>query len=1511
MEIRTLKDNETEDFSYPLYQDKENTLLSINDEKLGNVNLSIRSNQITYQKNVLFINGTNPIELNVVYCSDSLNQDSTIQLKGLKFNYEQRIIGENNGITYYDEFNKKHFFKLIDGTSQYFNNGLILTIQNEFLIDSNGKYTITDLNDNVYVFNKDGYLIKIEKKVYNNTIKTDITYENGLIKTIKSDNNPDITFTYSATNISRTITIECGIIKKEITIFGRSITVKEEDVSVLIGLNEDGKITEITETKMTLVNLFETIKFTIKNNCFTEIKKILVKKNTLTTTNEILYEYKISKYDTLYQIDYIEKEAIQTTNYYMFNEDGSLSISYEKNEGPDFGITDIKEYVQRKGQIQYLNPYNYFHKYYFPNKSIHGEGTLELSLNEAEFPPTEVYSLIYNFNYTVKNQKALVTIGICLDGNVLSETLISLVQGEKQNFSGIISFKIPVNDELQRKDLSQLTLKIVSHNNQDGLILLQEIYIYGHQNTYQGVLIDKQDASVFKYKIKDSQTTSFYGYLFNGRIKLNDEIIYLTDREIVVNYKSCLKAISQNETKFYFFYNNFSCCKKLSVDFTCIFINENGKETSSATFKSLRLLSFQKNGDVITLKERNTSNYQNYKIIKNQRIDGVNEISIGTIVTKNDQYVINSVDETIKVIKSYDNNGNLLNNSYSSNEDTRSRIENKYEYINNQLSKEINYSKKGNREKSFTYDELNNVKTVCDEENHLKSFKLDEKGRIIEITEKLQELELTNKITYNSDNSFDNITSVSKNIYAFSYDSFGNIIDVKINTNTIISQSVAYPSTNDRKIITVTYPNNQQLIFTYDKYNRLVEMSNKDKTIAIYIYADYIKGKAIENVGDPFDTCLVVNRSSLLRKIITNEERQYSYVYRYDSLNRLSRIEKIGMYNIYYHYDKIGNLISRERTFNKDDTSKMVMSIKYLKQQALTSQMLDTYSLKYIYFDNEKVFNEQYFYDSFNRVKQINSYKTKYQISYESFDVRIPRGVRNNYLINQFTSYIDDIVYQTETISYDLKGNISEINGLKNVKYTYDEVNRLIKEEDATSNISIDYAFDNQGRLISINKKQNGETINQKTFEYKSTINYDLITKVNDNEVNYDENCNLSKYLGNTYYYENGHQLTKIINEEKDVMFEYAYNEKGIRREKRKYKLSTSELLQVIEYIVDGNKILQEKTYNYEENQESYALIYLYGSRGVEGFIYKNEEYFYIKNILGDIIAIIDNQGNTKVKYEYDSYGNFQEIVIDNTFTNLSSFIYRGYYYDKETGLFYCNSRYYSPELCCWISPDSVDYLNPNIINGCNLYVCMNNNPMNIVCNKPIISDMTSDNGSSPNISNSWVDGSIAKLPKINSVAMTHYTDYLIKNPAISWIIGNVSYTATTQLNSSENFFSFSDIGNDGYSVGVGANLGNWYGISIYATSDFGYGLSWQFTPWIKMGTSWSFQNGFSVSGGIIIGDTSHEFTISIGNGIVIGYALCAGIALSPFVGARAVAAVLACIILFVDIFNKNGGVYE
>ena len=43
---------------------------------------------------------------------------------------------------------------------------------------------------------------------------------------------------------------------------------------------------------------------------------------------------------------------------------------------------------------------------------------------------------------------------------------------------------------------------------------------------------------------------------------------------------------------------------------------------------------------------------------------------------------------------------------------------------------------------------------------------------------------------------------------------------------------------------------------------------------------------------------------------------------------------------------------------------------------------------------------------------------------------------------------------------------------------------------------------------------------------------------------------------------------------------------------------------------------------------------------------------------------------------------------------------YRGYYYDEETGMFLVSSCYYDPETGRFISPVSVEYLDPEIIGG-------------------------------------------------------------------------------------------------------------------------------------------------------------------------------------------------------------------
>ena len=89
------------------------------------------------------------------------------------------------------------------------------------------------------------------------------------------------------------------------------------------------------------------------------------------------------------------------------------------------------------------------------------------------------------------------------------------------------------------------------------------------------------------------------------------------------------------------------------------------------------------------------------------------------------------------------------------------------------------------------------------------------------------------------------------------------------------------------------------------------------------------------------------------------------------------------------------------------------------------------------------------------------------------------------------------------------------------------------------------------------------------------------------------------------------------------------------------------------------------------------------------------------------------------VKYRYDAWGTCKvlnasgtEITDANHIGNLNSFRYRSYYYDTEIKLYFLQSRYYDPEVGRFITIDDISYLDPDSINGMNLYAYCKNNPV-------------------------------------------------------------------------------------------------------------------------------------------------------------------------------------------------------
>lgn len=113
----------------------------------------------------------------------------------------------------------------------------------------------------------------------------------------------------------------------------------------------------------------------------------------------------------------------------------------------------------------------------------------------------------------------------------------------------------------------------------------------------------------------------------------------------------------------------------------------------------------------------------------------------------------------------------------------------------------------------------------------------------------------------------------------------------------------------------------------------------------------------------------------------------------------------------------------------------------------------------------------------------------------------------------------------------------------------------------------------------------------------------------------------------------------------------------------------------------------------------------------------------FVRNLQGDVIAIVTHEGDVLAEYSYDPWG---KVTISNDGEALEGlnaavmalccpFAYRGYNYDYTTGLYYLQSRYYNPEWGRFLNVDDTNILlstqGENL--GANLFAYCNNNPVN------------------------------------------------------------------------------------------------------------------------------------------------------------------------------------------------------
>ena len=590
------------------------------------------------------------------------------------------------------------------------------------------------------------------------------------------------------------------------------------------------------------------------------------------------------------------------------------------------------------------------------------------------------------------------------------------------------------------------------------------------------------------------------------------------------------------------------------------------------------------------------------------------------------------------------------------------------------------------------------------------------------------------------------ITSLSHNgtSFQFVYDERNNISEVKVAGATLLSKTVTH-SSNGSYFTQSTYANGQIIRKYYDKYDRLIKLSEgiSEHVLATFIYSDE---EVLSTVTEPTDPSLSISSSSKLRVVIdTSTSTTNRITYTYDDFGRVSKVEDNNM-TITPTMDNF-NRVEKVECDLDSDTIETTYVYTSTADDSLQSEWTKLNSLGKI--------STSYTKDTLQRPTETTvmrgGYGYKTTISYaprqtkkwvkDDGPIPIIKGgsVGTNALdlppisghwetttvgttnhVWQFREY--DVSGDTATlvrsnsVQYDANGNITQYG---DVTYEYDKLNRLVRENNPGIDKTITWCYDVGGNIVSRTEyayttgtPSSGTTTN---YTYKTDWKDQLDKIVVDDEeqqIFYDQAGNPTVYMGKSLNWTRGRLLSTYATEHNALVATMRYDASGIRIQKNVLEDGHTT---TTNYIYNGNNLIQEAKSGASSNTKTY----LYNSQGIVGFVQDGTTYTYRKNLFGDIVAIYN--GPTKlVEYAYDALGNC--VVIDPTtelpnedadfIGNQNPFRYRGYYWDNDLQLYYLMSRHYDPQTGRFINADTLDYLEPENINGLNLYAYCSNNPV-------------------------------------------------------------------------------------------------------------------------------------------------------------------------------------------------------
>ena len=450
------------------------------------------------------------------------------------------------------------------------------------------------------------------------------------------------------------------------------------------------------------------------------------------------------------------------------------------------------------------------------------------------------------------------------------------------------------------------------------------------------------------------------------------------------------------------------------------------------------------------------------------------------------------------------------------------------------------------------------------------------------------------------------------------------------------------------------------------------------------------------------------------------------YKYYYNGNGDLYEIEDRATRTRYrYEYDSLGRPCASYTII--DDTIRIVSDYTYDGKSRVTeytcgmampgtdfANLGHTYG--YVYNDangtmssmtvtaNGTVDTMTYAYDALQRLTSQTIQRSTGLTLAKEYSFKNLSGNQTTQQISSYTAKVNGTAVDSYSYTYDSLGNITVINRSGNlpVYYTYDAQNQLVSVLEG--DFRYDFTYDTYGNILSVAcvEDYSDEVVSENEYEYADSGWIDRLTAFNGHAITYDEIGNpLTYYNGSDYAFTwDGRELaaaTKNKDENNSTAVSYKYGADGLRTQK------TVGSTVYNYYYADGLLVRQTWGTNYMD--------FLYDeTNSAYSFIYNGAQYYYVKNLQGDIVKIVNTSGNVVASYSYDAWG---KVTNSGNIVGLYNPIrYRGYYYDTDTGFYYLQSRYYDPTIKRFINADDASLLGANgDFISFNLYAYCLNNP--------------------------------------------------------------------------------------------------------------------------------------------------------------------------------------------------------